>query len=779
MIYSNKLNIKFIFIVVLTSAFVLFVNGAVPFLMLPTLGQAVWTTGFSQSMANNASIFDFYSRDFGIPTPAAISFGLAGAWPASLMIRTGLHAADAYSAMVAIWLCLAMFSAYKITRFLEASRPIALAGAVIWMTMPIIWAHVGYSMVSLGIALLPFYFLSLLRLILIKYDKLTTTVRSTALYVFSTIIAVFMDGYTFMMFATGSSILLTYAILTKSDARKNLLKVVLPLHLFSFTLAYIIFSLYISRLNYDAHELNFFRGWGLDLSFLIIPSKGVLWLPDLFGISIKRSNELFFGDSSVWITTFALPTLILGMFAWLRTRSKSKLSTGILLISIFGFYMALGPSIKINSTKPETLQQSHPREKSVLMASKYSIAPTGNSWISEKLPGFNVMRASYRWSALGIFALWLLIMIWISKVDRKNLIIWIGLLTVLFLLNLPDLEQKWHNGIDNRRMFQQIDDELVSELNQKIRPRETVVFLPFGNDFIVNYLAPKVGFKTFNIGGDKNLAVAQSKWPREFFSLYSDVGAGKIMLSNKLLVGDLADVVIFPYFNMLSSTYLWPCAEKTTARLTEERLDVLIKITGFICPLEQKAALQPVITTLRALPYLEVDETVLFATVRLRPELSGQSNKLALLNSIAENIQYPFSINGKFMAAPIVLQDGWHDLEANLVWSKANSNLFLPIPKSCNISKCNARLYFGVFGAHLGRTVDVFFNSADPMWQWSQKVTANSGHSITLDVPLSGAIGFRQISISVSNATSPNLLTGSPDGRTLGISLQRIELVAP
>src|SRR3546814_12682441 len=62
-------------------------------------------------------------------------------------------------------------------------------------------------------------------------------------------------------------------------------------------------------------------------------------------------------------------------------------------------------------------------------------------------------------------------------------------------------------------MFLQIDEELVSQLHQNIGSGETVAFIPWGNDFIANYLAPKVGFRTFNIGGDKNLSAAQTEWP--------------------------------------------------------------------------------------------------------------------------------------------------------------------------------------------------------------------------------------------------------------------------
>ena len=744
---------------------VLFVHGSIPFLMLPTLGQAVWATGFSESMANG-SLFEFYAHDFGIPKPAAIAFGLAGAWPASLLIRFGLHAADAYATMAAFWLGLAMFSAYCLSRRFGGTRLIALLGAVIWMTMPISWAHAGYSMLSLGIALLSFYFLAAVRLFLIEASTLKIDISSIALYVIAAIVSVFMDGYTFMMFATGSSILFIYAYLTRAEVRPTLLKIAIPVHGISFALAYALYSLYVGKSNFEAHQIDFFRGWGLDLSFLAIPTKGVLWLPDLLGVSSSRSDELYFGDGSVWTTTFALPVLVLGLFSWVRARRQTKISTGILIVSAFGFYMALGPSLKINSIKPEALQLSYPRQQSALMTSEYAIAPTGSAWISEKLPGFNVMRASYRWSALGVFALWLLIVIWMSRADRKEVRVCLGLLSVLFLLNLPDYEKRWRDGIYNRNMFRQIDQELVAELDQKIRPNETVVFLPWGNDFIANYLAPKVGFRTFNIGGDKNLAAAQPLWPQAMLSLRGEIDAGKAMSYLRLLIDGTADVIVLPYFHMLWSPHTWPCHKGST-------------IPGFLCPSERQAELQPVITAFSSLPYVDIAETDLFATIRLRPEFTGQANWLALLSSIVGNIQYPISIEPDFAEAAYVLQDGWHGLEAHHVWSTPGAKLRFPVPKYCQVEKCEVKLMFGVFGASTERPVNIFFNSLEPEWSWSEKITAVSGKPIVLHVPLVGAADLRNINISIPDATSPQHLIGSADSRILGISLQRIDLVKP
>jgi hypothetical protein len=769
-------NLRDVIFASLAIVFVLFVHGAIPFLMLPTLGQAVWATGFSQSLANGP-LFNFYAHDFGIPKPAAIAFGLAGAWPASLLIRLGLHPADAYAGMAALWLGLAMFSAYQIARRFGATRSISLLGAVTWMSMPIIWAHAGYSMVSLGIALLSFYFLATFRLFLLDSESTRTLPTAIPLYFAAAIVSVFMDGYTFMMFATGSSILLVYSLIMRPEIRPALIKIAIPVHMASFALAYLLYSTYIGKSNFEPQSIDFFRGWGLDLSFIAIPTKGVLWLPDLLGFSLKRTDELYFGDWSVWKTTFALPVLLLGLLAWWHARRNVRISTGVLLVAVFGFYMALGPSLKINSIKPESLQISHPRQQSNLMASELAVIPTGNAWLSEKMPGFNVMRASYRWSALGIFALWLLIMIRVSRTDQEIKRIWLMGLFAVILFNLPDFQKRWQDGIDGRDMFQQIDRELVGELRQHIRPADTAAFIPWRNDFFANYLAPKIGFRTFNIGGDKNLAAAQTGWPPEMLALGGEIDADNALAAVKMLIDGTADVLVVPYFHMLWSPHLWPCLDQSTAKLSDEQNEDISSIPGFICPSERRDELQHVILALRDSPYVEVLESELFATVRLRPEFSGEENRSALISSIFGGITYPIALGSGFKACPYVLREGWNALEAHHVWSQAAAKLMLPVPKDCETRVCDAVLKFAVFGANSQRPVSVIFDSADQEWPWTEKIVANSGETIEVRVPLSGIRGRREVSISIPDATSPQVMSGSPDARVLGIALQRIDLI--
>lgn len=600
-------------------AFMLLLHGAVPFLMMPTVGQAVWSMGFAQSFANGPW-YTIHAHDFGLPAPAAIAFGLAGAWPASLLIRFGLAPADAYAAMVALWLIVAFGAAFAIARMFGADRSASLVGALAWISMPVIWGHAGYSMLSLGIALLALYFLAALKLFLAAPGAHGIARSTIALYMLATVIAVFMDGYTFTMFATGASILLMFSILARPALHATLLRVALPVHAASFALAYALYGGYIGRSNFDAQPLASFRGWGLDLAFAAIPSRGTFWLADLFDLSVQRSAATYFGDESVWVTTFSLPLIVAGLAAWRLARKRTGvatdgatgIATGALLVAAFAFYMALGPSLKIDATKPAALHDA-------AMPAALAIMPTGNAWISEHLPGFNIMRASYRWIALAVFALWLLAMLAVAGAENhRERRLWLAIVLGVTLLNLPNMARKWQNGKDARAMFQQIETELVPALRQRIAARDTVVFLPWGNDFMANYLASRAPFRTFNIGGDKNLVVAQARWPAAMIAAAGELDAARPAVAIGLLASATADVLVVPYFHMLWAAHLWPCVDQASARLTQDEAHAFRAMPGFVCPSHRKAALAPLINALRATGLVDVADTPLFAVVRLR-----------------------------------------------------------------------------------------------------------------------------------------------------------------
>lgn len=584
----------------------LVVFGALPFLTAPTSLQAVWTMGFAESFANGP-IWRVHAHEFGAPHPAPIAFGLAGAWPASLLLRLGLSAADAYTMMVAGWLAVAYWAAHRLARVLGADHRLAVLAAVSWLTMPVVWAHAHYSQLTLGIALLPLYLLPSLSM---ATHGLSTSRRKwkIGLGCFGIcVIAAFMDGYTFVMLACGSMIVLAFAAITRPQRRAEMARFALPVQIVSLAGAYALYALYIGDGGFEAHPLDAFRAYALDLTYPWMPHSGMGWLADAIGFSVDRDPSTLYGDSSVWTTTFAGPALLAGAVAWWRGRREAFLYTALLVIAAFSFYMALGPSFKIAATRPEG--DPHYR-----MPADAAFGPTGTGALSEHLPGFDVMRASYRWLALCLVAVWLLLVLRSIHTSRKGRQTWGLVLVALTALNIPDLPHQWDLGRDHRAAISRLDTTIVPELKREIAG-ERVLFAPWDNDFLINYLAPRAGFETFNIGGDKNLAIAQRYWPGDVLDLGRGSSGLRVGRLERLLTNGTVDAVVLPYFALPSAAAGWPCGRRDV--LWSKHDQTQEQLVDPDCLTAARSKLAPLLQALSARSLL-VSESHYFAVVRIR-----------------------------------------------------------------------------------------------------------------------------------------------------------------
>lgn len=764
---------RFSFALVVSAVLVL--HGALPFVAMPTLGQAVWTMGFSQSFVNQ-SLLSIHALNFGAPAPAFIAFGLAGAYPSAVFMALGLHPADAYSAMVALWLGLGCFGAWRVALNAGASTSVAAVATLLWMSLPVVWAHAGYSMVSLGMALLPFYFWAALRLFRSPSRQWAEASRSAALYLAACIISVFMDGYTFVMFAVGATLLAAHACLRSAELRRYLFAFALPVHIAAFALAYSLYSAYIGKSQFDASPLDFFRGWGVDLTFLAIPTKGGLWLCDVLGLSVPRSTREHFGDASVWQTTFLFPLMAVGLVAWLRTRRRSPVATAFLVIALVGTYLSMGPSLKLNSIRSAGIQLSAQVNGS--MPAEAAIGPTGSAWLSENVPGFKNMRASYRWLALGALGFWLLVVLLLSDLEATRQYSWLWSISVLLIaLNLPHLVRKTRESVALRDNFLQLDRSLLGDLGSSLRPGERVAFLPYGNDFLANYLAARTGVRAYNVGGDKNLATAMEHWPQTMLQFRANQVDGafaeRVLL---FLARGEVDAIVLPYFDLLWSAHLWPCKAEVLRTSTVDLASVFGGIE-WQCPSEVRAGLAPAVAVLTRSPYLSVEARDLYAVIRLAPGLPSQASAGELAPRIRRaKIDYPIRFEARSPELVWVLHEGWNDLETAHVWSTAHAALDLPVPQACSQRECVAAAKFGVFGASQTRPVAVTFRSMDEAHTWSARFAAD-GSTQEVRIPLPKDAPGLRVAIDVPEATSPNTLTGSVDGRVLGVSLTSIELV--
>lgn len=530
--------------------FALAVNGAVPFLTAPTLGQALWIAGFGYSFSNE-SYLTIHATNMGYPNAAPIAFGLSGAYPAGILIGAGLNAIDAYTIVVTCWFVIAFMGAAALARIAGTSRSTSFLMATMWLCLPAVWGHAGYSMTGVGIALMPFYLWALVRILNAPEQDFKRFALSSLFYTAVCVISVFTDGYTFVMFAVAASTCIGTAFLAARTSRMVALRLV-PVHIAAFGISYVLYKAYFPYIDSNLAPLDFFRGWGADISYFFIPTCGISWFFDYFGACLERTVYQQYGDASVWKTTYMLPLFAASTLLLIWKRPQGWLIFSCLVFGTFALYMSLGPTVKLFSTKPSDQLFSNP-----FMTASQGWFETGSGWISENIPGFSSMRASYRWTVLGLLATWLLFASSIAgTVKPKWASTAVCALIIVLLIPVPG---NLISARANRERFWILEHGLVSDFAADLKPGERVAFLPYRNDFLVNYLAPRIGIRAFNIGGDKNVEAAKLGWPETLLDQSAQQTAGGLVkMAMRYLARRDGDVVVFPYFDMLETAHKGP-----------------------------------------------------------------------------------------------------------------------------------------------------------------------------------------------------------------------------
>jgi hypothetical protein len=381
-----------------------------------------------------------------------------------------------------------------------------------------------------------------------------------------------MDGYTYFMFLIGASIIVTvHFVLNDVTDRQYMLRRVLPVFALGGGLSFALYKLYIGELDMTPSSMDFFRGWGVDLSFIAIPTQGKFWLWDMLEVSIPRSGKVYFGDASVWNTTFSLPLILIGFYGLLLMRKRNKYALGILFASLFGIYMAMGPSVKVNSIKPEGVTTP-------LQAAQYAVMPTGNAILSDNLPGFKSMRASYRWHGLFLIGAWVGLAFFVKQ--KKNIFLNLTVLISILLATVPPPFKKLESSVASREDALYFDNELLPDLKKDIEKNSLVAFVPYGNDLTLNYVASKLDFRMLNVGGDKNLRMAKKNWPYAMIKANKHVKNEHLLLYILDLLNNGVDRVVLPYFDTLWGVHDFKRFGLVKKRKQQELVKLLMTVEG-------------------------------------------------------------------------------------------------------------------------------------------------------------------------------------------------------
>ena len=749
-------------------AWTLFINGAVPWMATPTIGQAASMLGYAQAFADQ-HWYAIHARSFGYPVPAALATGLPLAWVAAWFLRLGMASADAYSAAVAVWLMLGFVGAWRLSLKLGTRPWLAAFAAAAWMSMPMVWGHQGYSSLGVGMALLPLYAWSAWN-VLDAAGVANWRWRTCAacIFVVLCIVALFMDGYTFMMFSTGAALAFAVSIASSNHLLRKAAYIG-PVYVAACASAYLLYAAFIGRSAFEPASLDFFRGWAVDLTFLAKPTRGELWLWDWLGWARVRDQSEFYGDASVWTTSFVLPVSVIALGCLTSLGLRDRRIWPWLVVATFGMYMALGPTLKIGATKP-------PGVTDMTLAAHDGVIATGNGWISEHVPGFRNMRAAYRWEALFVLGLWAIVCLRAGKSGGSREWAWAAAYVAIAAASIPDPRDQWMDYTTFHRDFSAIDRELAAPLARALRPGALVFFAPWTNDILPNYLAPKAHVVAYNVSGDKQLDIARASWPRHVSSFamghFDASDAPKVR--DVLLAGE-ADAVVVPFFDGLNASHVWPCAEKAKG-YSAYKLSLVAPL-HVLCPDQLRADYAPGMAALRDDSLLAVDAHALFAVVRLRPEYAGENGRKRAIAHQLAGVTFPLDVIADPDQAETVLGEGWHGREAANRWSTAHATMLLPVPAACKAAGCAVRLTLAGFAASVSRPLGVSVRvHGSTATETTASFTLVDGVPHVIVVPLPAGLEVAELVLDVPRALSPSELGMSSDPRVLGVSISRIEL---
>lgn len=555
LIFNNKRIQNYSFVMLCICIMLIF-NGAIPFLSMPNFQQAVWAQGFAKSFSNQ-SILSIYANNFGFPALNPISFGLVAMLPSSILTNLGFGAAESYSFIFLIYLVIGFIGTYKWSR-IYLNEILSSMASLIWTIQPIVLLHnQDYSMLGLGIVMLPTYCYVIYKFYITNFkNKKNFFYWSLAIFC-TALLSVFLDGYTYVMFCLFSIISWFFLSMIEADKSNNKKLIYRSF----FKLSIVITSIAISYLSYSSYfngsddwisPIDFYRGWGVDLSFIVIPTFGRNFIGDLLSFSLERSSALYFGDSSVWKSTYCLPILFFYILSILNKKNKNSLFYLMIIVSFISIYLAMGPSLKVFSVKPDP-------NLGVLMSSEFAVTSLGPESIWTNVPGLKAMRATYRWMALFIFSAWIIMVKFISEINfskNKNFYSFL-LLALVFIFSIPNINSFFPKYVNNREMMNEIEHSLSQEISNYIDRDEIALFLPMNNDFLANSLSSYGEFKTYNIGGDKNVAYAKNYLPKEildFNNLFIQGKNSNFKDFDYSLMQNLVkkkNVIIIPYFSLL------------------------------------------------------------------------------------------------------------------------------------------------------------------------------------------------------------------------------------
>lgn len=455
-----------------------------------------------------------------------------------------------------------LVAGYLLLRRWHAPRWIALLTSTAYLASPSMLAMNGFAYTFSGFVLLPAYLLA--TLVVADLVVRGRVLASVAVALPLALVMVFTDGYS--LFA---GLLLAGVVLLArcwdADLTWRTRTLLLAVPGASMALSLLAFLVYTpDNVTEIPVGIGAFRYLGLDLATLVLP-QDTLWWADLAGFG--RLADTLWGDGSNVVANYVgVTTVVLAVVALLVRRGRATVDRRLVLaLAVAGalaLVLALGPALKIYA---ET--QAITPEWDVPASMTSGDLPT--RWLYENVPGFESMRATYRWFLLTRFVLVVLAglgltALWRARPARPALArlarpAAVLLALVLVVETAPNVPRTLAATRAYDAHLTALRTTVVADSVALVEPGERILLLPSRNDFLAIGLVPFTGATAYNAAPDKNYQFARSGWPAavtEAVTSWTD-DAERADAVCRVLEDD-ADAVVLPSVDPYYDAVSWP-----------------------------------------------------------------------------------------------------------------------------------------------------------------------------------------------------------------------------
>lgn len=519
-------------------------------------------------------------QSLGYPAGYHVAFGLPLlALKAAVAAATGLSAQASDTVVDAACLAAGVAGAIALLRQLGINRWLALFGAYLYMTSPVIYAQDGYGALRIAFVLVPTYVWidQRLRQVLAGPPRPWPVVAGwTVLAIVAKVVALFMDGYSFVM-ATLLSGTLLLPWLWETYRTRRLAAAVAGVSAFAVgaAAAYVAYTAYFpGGGSFDVMPIEFFRGQGTDLYALVVPSF-YFAVPLALGWTQHVTPWQAYTDFAPLVHTYIGISFIVTatLFAiWGLRRSRPRPGGAVVAVCAVGlaaFLLALGPSLKIaDFREPGTFDMRNPAAN-YMMPAEAATLDLGTAWIYQHVPGVKVMRALYRWHLLVRLALVVALGAWATARlgARRGRLAVAVLCAAVAVEQFPNLPLVSASGVRAAGMLEGFEHDVAEPLEHTLIAGERVLVQPCllttaRNDWMANYICGRTGVRCYNAGGDKSLFAAMRSWPAEMQAIAGNA-PDTVRHIETLFDHDALDAVVFTPFGLWEQAYSWPPSEAT------------------------------------------------------------------------------------------------------------------------------------------------------------------------------------------------------------------------